>query len=78
MSIDNENDLKEKVIINDEVVKALADIQEEYESYDRYLDELSGWIIAHNEMGEEKMTVGLLGTVHVIRGLVRQLSGEKA
>lgn len=68
---------KVKVIIDDQVTKALADIQdpEEYEIMNDGLDELDEFIFDRQE--DEKMALELLLVVRNMRKLIRRLSGVK-
>ena len=68
---------KVKVIIDDQVTKALADIQdpEEYEIVNDGLDELDEFIFDRQE--DEKMAPELLLVVRNMRKLIRRLSGVK-
>lgn len=66
-----------KVVINDDVAAAIGDIQEDHNAYARYLEELNGWILDHSGSSDDRDTIAQLNTVHIMRKLIRQLSGEK-
>lgn len=62
---------------NDEVLKAMADIQEFYKLYLGFMDELFKWIMDHMSFcDDDSKTLAQTSAVHQIRELIIKLSGE--
>lgn len=65
-----------KALFNERVTNAIADIQEDYDMYDRWLDDLMTYLL--DTSGDDgKKLVAQVYSVHNMRRLLRDLSGRE-
>ncbi len=65
-----------KALFNERVTNAIADIQEDYDMYDRWLGDLMTYLL-DNSRDDGKKLVAQVYSVHNMRRLLRDLSGRE-